>query len=151
MLPTNLKTLTREQIVETLLEIEPVTSDDFLKIRETLTRIGIPNKNCDTLFQSCHILHKKGRYFIILFLELFGLDGRVVELTEEDYARRNMIAKALEKWGLCKIKKVTNSEAVLPEGAHSFTIIQHKDKANVKLVAKYTMMGAKDAFSNSQK
>ena len=83
-------------IVESLLEITLPNDDDFLKIKETLTRIGIASKKDKTLYQSCHILHKRGRYYIVHFKELFLLDGRHSEFTEDDMARRNTIAILLE-------------------------------------------------------
>ena len=84
-----------------LLEIKLAEPDDFLKIKETLTRIGIASFKNKTLFQSCHILHKQGRYFIVHFKELFILDGKTAEISEEDIQRRNMITKLLCEWNLC--------------------------------------------------
>ena len=85
--------------VEIFLEKE----DDFLKVRETLSRIGVASKKDKTLYQSCHILHKQGRYFITHFKELFALDGKEADLSDNDLKRRNAIAKLLEDWGLLKL------------------------------------------------
>ena len=84
-------------------EIELPMSRDFLKVRETLTRIGVASKRDNTLYQSCHILHKRGRYAVMHFKELFLLDGRKADLTEDDVGRRNTIANLLSDWGLVKI------------------------------------------------
>lgn len=116
------------------LEIELPQPDDFLKIRETLTRIGIANNQTKTLIQSCHILQKRGRYYVVHFKELLALDGRCVEFTNEDIERRNNIARLLADWKLCVIKT--------PD-AHEFTednrfrVISHKDAKDWKLVHKY--------------
>ena len=86
--------------VENLLEITLKEEDDFLKVRETLTRIGVASKKEKKLYQSCHILHKKGKYYIVHFKELFALDGKTTDFDENDLGRRNTIAKLLEEWGL---------------------------------------------------
>jgi len=85
------------------LEVTLVQPDDFLKVRETLTRIGVASRKDKILFQSCHILHKQGKYYIVHFKELFALDGKQADLTENDIERRNTIAKLLSDWGLVKI------------------------------------------------
>ena len=85
------------------LEVTMAQPDDFLKVRETLTRIGVASRKDKVLYQSCHILHKQGRYFIVHFKELFALDGKTADLTENDLQRRNTIAKLLVDWGLVKI------------------------------------------------
>ena len=91
---------TQEQMLEVTLK-EP---DDFLKVRETLSRIGVASRKERTLYQSCHILHKQGRYFIVHFKELFALDGKDTNLSENDIARRNTIANLLNDWGLIEVK-----------------------------------------------
>ena len=91
---------TQEQMLEVTLK-EP---DDFLKVRETLSRIGVASRKEKTLYQSCHILHKQGRYFIVHFKELFALDGKDTNLSENDIARRNTIANLLNDWGLIEVK-----------------------------------------------
>jgi len=89
--------------VENLLEVELVKEDDFLKVRETLTRIGVASRKDKTLYQSCHILHKRGKYYIVHFKELFGLDGKSTDFTDNDLSRRNAITKLLAEWNLVKI------------------------------------------------
>jgi len=90
-------------MIETFIEVELPDNDSFLKIKETLTRIGISSNKDKKLYQSCHILHKKGKYYIVHFKELFALDGRKATLDESDISRRNSIAKLLQEWGLCTI------------------------------------------------
>ncbi|PNX45834.1 MAG: hypothetical protein BV459_07615 [Thermoplasmata archaeon M11B2D] len=89
--------------VDTMLEVKLNDAENFLKIKETLTRIGIASEKTKILYQSCHILHKRGRYFIVHFKELFALDGKPVDFSENDIARRNKIAALLEEWGLVEI------------------------------------------------
>lgn len=122
-----------------MVEIDIDGSDDFLKIRETLTRIGIPNKDRTVLTQSCHILHKKGRYFIVSFKELYLLDGLKVKLTEEDKARRNTIAMTLEDWGLCDIVHPPREKLTpILSGRGAFTVIPYREKDDWELKANYT-------------
>lgn len=125
-------------IVETLLEVSLACDEDFLKIKETLTRIGIASRRDKTLYQSCHILHKRGRYYIVHFKELFLLDGRSSDFSADDRARRNTIAQLLEEWGLVKIVKPLGVEdAVAP--INQIKIIPHRDKIDWSLVSKYTV------------
>lgn len=125
-------------IINSLLEITLPNDDDFLKIKETLTRIGIASKKDKTLYQSCHILHKRGRYYIVHFKELFMLDGRPSKFTEDDMARRNMIAVLLKEWGLVNI---INTEAVnaLLASTNQIKIISYKEKSEWVLNSKYTV------------
>lgn len=115
-----------------MLEITLKNDDDFLKIKETLTRMGIANNKDRILYQSCHILQKQGRYYIVHFKELLRLDGRVVDITKEDHLRRNNIAWCLAEWGMCDIV-----------GAHvystekHFRVIPFKEKASWTLRHKY--------------
>lgn len=118
-----------------MLEIALTASDDFLKIRETLTRIGIANNRDKKLYQSCHILQKQGRYFIVHFKELLKLDGRTVEISQEDYERRNDIAYLLQEWGMCEI--VADSPEFDSPGNNFFRVISFKDKNNWELIHKY--------------
>lgn len=120
-----------------LLEIELSTPEDFLKIRETLTRIGVASHKRKILYPSCNILHKKGRYFIVSFFELFELEGKPNNMTSEDVARRNTIAKLLEQWGLCKIVKKEGLEFA---PVSSISIIAYKDKKNWAIEPKYRMI-----------
>jgi hypothetical protein len=125
-------------IIDDLLEIELGQPDDFLKIRETLTRIGVASKKDNTLFQSCHILHKRGKYYIVHFKELFKLDGKPSSLDESDIGRRNSIAAILEEWGLCTI--VDPQKAANPRVSISqIKIISFRDKSNWNLEPKYTI------------
>ena len=112
--------------------------DDFLRIKETLTRIGVSSKkDHNTLFQSCHILHKQGRYFIVHFKELFLLDGKYSNLSVNDCARRNTIITLLSDWGLLEIVDV--SKLNVYASIRQIKIIPFKDKPNWTLVAKYTI------------
>lgn len=121
---------------EDLLEITIEKEDDFLKIKETLTRIGVSSKTDNKLWQSCHILHKKGKYYIVHFKELFLLDGLSSTITENDLARRNTIAKLLEEWGLLKVVDKEKMSALLT-GVNQIKIIPFKEKQNWELVPKY--------------
>jgi hypothetical protein len=120
-----------------MLEVFLIEPDNFLKIRETLTRIGIASRTDKKLYQSCHILHKQGRYFIVHFKELFSLDGKESNITTNDIERRNTIAVLLADWGLLKIKDLAqiSSKASLSQ----IKVLAHKDKAGWELVAKYNI------------
>ena len=123
-------------------EVDLKSQDDFLKVRETLTRIGIASKKEKKLYQSCHILHKRGRYVILSFKELFKLDGKESNFTESDLARRNTIAKLLHDWNLVQIKELDPiEEPVVP--ISQIKIIPHKEKSQWELVAKY-QVGSKN-------
>ena len=111
--------------------------DDFLKVRETLSRIGVASKKDKTLYQSCHILHKQGRYFITHFKELFALDGKEADLTENDLKRRNAIAKLLSDWGLVKILDKSIEEELAPMS--QIKILSFKEKDEWTLVTKYNI------------
>ena len=125
-----------EDCIQNLLEIRLNESDDFLKIRETLTRIGIASKREKTLYQSCHILHKRGNYYIVHFKELFRLDGLESNFTQSDLGRRNKIALLLEEWGLCEIvNSNVCQDPVAPMG--QIKILPHREKKNWKLQPKY--------------
>ena len=121
-----------------LVEVTLKEKDDFLKVRETLTRIGVASKKDNILYQSCHILHKQGKYYIVHFKELFALDGKPTDFTDEDRGRRNTIVNLLEEWGL--IKTVEANSIKDPKAPMSqIKIIPHKDKANWTLEAKYNI------------
>jgi hypothetical protein len=124
-----------KDLVEVLLE----ESDDFLKVRETLTRIGVASKKDNTLYQSCHILHKRGKYYIVHFKELFALDGKETDLTENDLSRRNAIVNLLEDWGLVKIVDKKQTEVPVPIFLSQVKIISHKEKSDWQLVPKYNI------------
>ena len=120
-----------------MLEITLAEQDDFLKVRETLTRIGVASRRDNTLFQSCHILHKQGRYFIVHFKELFLLDGKKSNLEETDVQRRNTIATLLSDWGLVGIVNKEVSRDCAP--MRTIKIISFKDKSNWNLQPKYNI------------
>lgn len=132
--------------VENLLEVELVKEDDFLKVRETLTRIGVASRKDKTLYQSCHILHKRGKYYIVHFKELFGLDGKSTDFTDNDLSRRNAITKLLAEWNLVKIvNQNVTEEPVAP--LSQIKIISHKDKHEWNLVAKYNIGKKRETLS----
>lgn len=118
-------------------EVTLEDDDAFLKVRETLTRIGVASKKDKILYQSCHILHKQGRYFIIHFKELFALDGKPTDISENDLSRRNAIAKLLEDWGLVKVVNKEQIENPPPIFLSQIKIISHKEKQDWELVPKY--------------
>jgi hypothetical protein len=113
--------------------------DDFLKVRETLTRIGVASKKDKTLFQSCHILHKRGFYAIVHFKELFALDGKPTDITENDLSRRNAIVNLLEDWGLLDIVNKEQAQDPTPIFLSQIKIISHKEKNDWQLVPKYNI------------
>jgi hypothetical protein len=119
------------------LEVTLAEPDDFLKIRETLTRIGVASRKDKVLYQSCHILHKQGRYFIVHFKELFALDGKTADLTDNDLQRRNTIAKLLVDWGLVKINDPQFFTDYAP--LSQIKVISHKEKDEWKLETRYNI------------
>jgi hypothetical protein len=124
--------------IENLVEVLLAKSDDFLKVRETLTRIGVAAKKENVLYQSCHILHKQGKYYIVHFKELFVLDGKPADIVDNDLARRNTITNLLEEWGLVKIVDPTKTKTnVAP--LSQIKIIPYRDKNDWQLVAKYNI------------
>ena len=124
--------------LDSLAEIELNDDEDFLKIRETLTRIGIASRKDRTLYQSCHILHKRGKYYIVHFKELFALDGKPTNFSDNDLGRRNAIVNLLAEWGLLTLVDVNKTtEPIVPLG--QIKIIAHKDKSDWDLVAKYNI------------
>ena len=124
------------QMVEVTLN-EP---DDFLKVRETLTRIGVASRKEKKIYQSCHILHKQGRYFLVHFKELFALDGKHANLTSNDVQRRNRIAQLLVDWGLVGIVSAESIQDVAP--LNQIKVLSYKDKGDWILETKYNI-GAK--------
>ena len=119
-----------------MLEVTLNEPDDFLKVRETLTRIGVASRHDNKLFQSCHILHKQGRYFIVHFKELFLLDGKPSNLLENDIQRRNTIATLLSDWGLVEIQGATDLTCA---PLRQIKIIPFKEKAQWELCPKYNI------------
>lgn len=122
-----------------LVEVTLNEQDDFLKVRETLTRIGVASKKEQTLYQSCHILHKQGRYYIVHFKELFALDGKPTDISDNDLSRRNAIVKLLEDWGLLKVVNKKQVENPPPIFLSQVKIISHKEKHDWQLVPKYNI------------
>lgn len=130
----------------TPLEVILSEPDDFLKVRETLTRIGVASRKDKILYQSCHILHKQGRYFIVHFKELFALDGKNADLTDNDLQRRNTIAKLLVDWELIKIINADKFTDYAP--LSQIKVISHKEKDEWKLETKYNIGKKKGANYN---
>ena len=122
-----------DQMVEVLLN-EP---DDFLKVRETLTRIGVASRKEKKIYQSCHILHKQGRYFLVHFKELFALDGKHANLTQNDIQRRNRIVQLLVDWGLIGIVDVVKIKDIAP--LNQIKVLAYKDKGDWILETKYNI------------
>ena len=122
---------------EKMLEVQLKEPDDFLKVRETLTRIGVASRKDKKLFQSCHILHKQGRYFIVHFKELFALDGKQANFSDNDAERRNTIAQLLSDWGLIAIlnKSIAEKKAPLSQ----IKVLSFKEKGEWDLQAKYNI------------
>jgi hypothetical protein len=125
--------------IQDLVEVTLTQPDDFLKVRETLTRIGVASKKDKTLFQSCHILHKQGKYYIVHFKELFALDGKPTDLSENDLSRRNAIALLLEDWGLVEIVNEAQVQQPEPIFISQIKILSHKEKNEWQLTPKYNI------------
>jgi|TARA_B110000977_G_C10944859_1_gene442296 hypothetical protein len=119
-----------------MLEVTLNEPDDFLKVRETLTRIGVASRHDNKLFQSCHILHKQGRYFIVHFKELFLLDGKPSNLLENDIQRRNTIATLLSDWGLVQFSM---EETLTKAPLRQIKVVSYKEKSNWELCPKYNI------------
>jgi hypothetical protein len=119
-----------------MLEVGLKEPDDFLKVRETLSRIGVASRKNKTLFQSCHILHKQGKYYIVHFKELFALDGKDTNISENDIARRNTIANLLTDWGLVKVVSESSVEAA---PLSQIKVISFKEKNEWSLETKYNI------------
>jgi len=127
---------------DSLVEVTLRSPDDFLKCRETLTRIGVASRTENRLYQSCHILHKQGKYYIVHFKELFLLDGKHSDFSDNDLQRRNRITKLLADWGLVD---VVNDEMIAEVSSVSqIKILPHKEKANWELIPKYSIGSKKD-------
>ena len=120
-----------------MIEVKLNEPDDFLKVRETLTRIGVASRKEKKLYQSCHILHKQGKYFIVHFKELFALDGKFANLTINDVQRRNRITRLLSDWGLISILKEESIQDIAP--LNQIKVLHYKDKNEWKLEQKYNI------------
>ena len=123
-------------ILESLVEVSLADQEDFLKIRETLTRIGVASKKDKKLYQSCHILHKQGKYYIVHFKELFKLDGKSSDFSDNDRSRRNTIVNLLKEWGLVSVVKYDEFEE---PPISQIKILSHKEKNEWELVPKYNI------------
>lgn len=124
--------------ISNLVEVTLKEDDDFLKIRETLTRIGVASRKDKTIYQSCHILHKQGKYYIVHFKELFALDGKPSNFSEDDIARRNTIANLLSEWGLIRlVDSNKSSDPVSP--LSQIKVLPYKEKNEWNLTAKYNI------------
>ena len=122
---------------ELMVEVTLNEPDDFLKVRETLTRIGVASRKEQKLYQSCHILHKQGRYFIVHFKELFALDGKHANLTSNDIQRRNRITQLLSDWGLIEVVKAESIADIAP--LNQIKVLAFKEKDNWTLETKYNI------------
>ena len=120
-----------------MVEVELKQQDDFLKIKETLTRIGVASRKEKILYQSCHILHKRGRYYLVHFKELFLLDGKDSSFIESDLGRRNAIAKLLEELGLLKVISNNHLDPIAPMS--QIKVLPHREKGEWELVPKYNI------------
>ena len=134
-------------VPDAMLEVDLIEPDNFLKVRETLTRIGIASRKDKKLFQSCHILHKQGKYFIVHFKELFALDGKESDITMSDIERRNVIADLLQDWGLLKI--LDKSKAEPKASLSQIKVVSYKEKSEWELVPKYNIGGIKRVRSEN--
>lgn len=135
---------TPDQMVEVILN-EP---DDFLKVRETLTRIGVASRKEKKLYQSCHILHKQGHYYIVSFKELFALDGKHANLTVNDIQRRNRIAQLIADWGLVEIVDVSKISDIAP--LNQIKVLAYKDKEDWVLETKYNIGSKKKVVEDAE-
>jgi|TARA_Y100001951_G_C11146443_1_gene186638 hypothetical protein len=123
-------------MVEKMIEVELEQPDDFLKVKETLGRIGVASRNDKKLYQSCHILHKQGKYYIVHFKELFALDGKPTNFSENDEERRNTITNLLQEWGLVKIVKGDTSETA---PLNQIKVLSYVEKDEWELIPKYNI------------
>lgn len=123
--------------VDMMVEVSLRQPDDFLKVRETLTRIGVASRKEKKIYQSCHILHKQGRYYIVHFKELFALDGKHANLTSNDVQRRNRIINLLSDWGLISVLSPERTQDVAP--LNQIKVLSYKDKGDWTLETKYNI------------
>jgi len=130
---------------ESMVEVKLSQPDDFLKVRETLSRIGVASRKEKKLYQSCHILHKQGKYYIVHFKELFALDGKTANLTQNDVQRRNMITQLLRDWGLITI--VDNEQVLDIAPLNQIKVLSYKEKGDWELESKYNIGKKKVAQS----
>lgn len=126
------------ELLDSLIEVKIAEEEDFLKIKETLTRIGVASRKEKKLYQSCHIFHKQGKYYIVHFKEMFLIDGKPSNFSEEDQGRRNKIIQLLQEWGLLKVIEPERIAEPLASMSQ-IKIINHKEKNDWTLEAKYNM------------
>ncbi len=139
-----------ETIIQAMIEVKLKEPDDFLKVRETLTRIGVASRKEKTLFQSCHILHKQGKYYIVHFKELFALDGKTATLSENDIQRRNTVANLLSEWELISLVEPEKSaEPTVP--LSQLKILSFKEKDEWELTPKYNIGNKKEVDVENDK
>lgn len=125
-------------LIDSLVEVKLPNEESFLKVKETLTRIGVASKKDKKLYQSCHILHKQGKYYIVHFKELFMLDGKINNFSEEDIGRRNTIISLLEEWDLVKrVNPSSDEDSSAP--LSQIKVLPYKEKGNWELIAKYSI------------
>jgi hypothetical protein len=138
-------------LLEDFVEVRLPDPQSFLKVKETLTRIGVASRKDKTLYQSCHILHKQGLYYLVHFKEMFMLDGKATDFTEEDRGRRNTIANLLSEWGLIELVNPKKSQEPLTP-LNRIKIISYGEKGDWTLIAKYSLGKKKfeDEFKNSR-
>jgi len=134
--------------INDLVEVKLPEPDDFKIIMETLSRIGVASRKENTLYQSCHILHKQGRYFIVHFKEMFLLDGKKSDFSEDDKARRNTITNLLSEWGLVELIDPKKTESPVSP-LSQIMIIPHKNKSEWKLVTKYTIGKKREGYNDN--
>lgn len=138
-----------ENIIDSMIEVRLKEADDFLKVRETLTRIGIASRKDKTLFQSCHILHKQGKYYIVHFKELFALDGKASNFSENDKARRNTIANLLAEWELISLANAEKTEEpTVP--LSQLKILSFKEKDEWELTPKYNIGNKRETDADNE-
>ena len=130
-----------------MVEISLNEPDDFLKVRETLTRIGVASRKEKKIYQSCHILHKQGRYFLVHFKELFALDGKHANLTSNDVQRRNRIAQLLSDWGLVEVLNTDQIKDIAP--LNQIKVLAYRDKGDWILETKYNI-GSKKKITDEE-
>ena len=125
--------------IDSMVEVTLSQPDDFLKVKETLTRIGVASKKSNTLFQSCHILHKQGKYYITHFKELFALDGKNTNLSQNDVQRRNRIVQLLVDWGLVSINNISKEKILDLAPLNQIKVLSFKEKNEWTLESKYNI------------
>jgi hypothetical protein len=143
--------LERDDLISTFIEVETLNEDDFLKVKESLTRCGVVNTKIKELLQIVHLLHKKGKYYLVSVKELLALDGQMVSMTDIDYMRRNNIANLLVKWGLVKLKNPDVMYQVVENRVIPIYVLSYRDKKDWTLVSKYKIGTIKTRNNNGNR